>query len=232
MREIWSLGNRHRRTKTKVERSFTRKDLHSTMYAESSNEYWRQRRKSNPYRLKVLLSAGTMFFLLVLGISDRLVSNSQKRKKDEEIRILKEQTLIRPTATDRHFSVCNDNMRDSALRECSSVCANEYMTLPKPLMYQACIHGCTTSFVSAALIGCQNFGSEEDAVRKNSVDTYKACSRYQHSDPRPHVLSVCRKYHREGTKFGRNKAVTFLNSLLDAELLSQQNEFQAKHSEV
>ena len=53
-------------------------------------------------------------------------------------------------------------------------------------------------------------------------------------DPRPLVLSTCRKYHREGTrtKYGRNKAVAFLNSLLDAELLSQQNDFKSKHSEV
>ena len=201
------------------------------MYAESSNEYWRQRKKPNPFRLKILISTGTMFLLLVLGIS----ANSHKRKREEEIRILKVKSLIRPTATEKHFSACNSNMRDSALRECSSVCANEYMAIPKPLMHQACIHGCSTSFVSAAVVGCQDFGSEEEAMRKNSIEGQaysNACSRYQHSDPRPLVLSTCRKYHREGTKYGRNKAVTFLNSLLDAELLSQQNDFKSKHSEV
>ena len=76
---------------------------------------------------------------------------------------------------------------------------------------------------------------KEEAIKKNSIEgqAYNACSRYQHSDPRPLVLSTCRKYHREGTKYGRNKALTFLNSLfLDAELISQHNYFKSKHSEV
>ena len=157
---------------------------------------------------------------------------SKKRQKEEEIRVLKAKSLVRPTATETHFKVCANNMRDSVLRHCSSLCTNEYMATPRPLMHQACMHGCSASFISAAVIACQNFGEEEEALRKNSMEGYNVCSRYQHSDPRPHVFTTCQKYHREGIKYGRNKAVDFLNGLLDAELLSQQHEFRSKYGEV
>jgi len=185
------------------------------MYSDCSNQYWKKRSKPHlTFKAKVSLA---IFVTLVFFM---LISHSHRKRQYKEIQrqlLLKEQKkTIRPEPTKEHYQLCDANMRDNVKMECSKLCHDEIVSIPRPTMYDSCIHGCSRSIYSAAMIGCR-MGSIEEAFQEESREqAINSCSRYQFVEPQPFVLSTCRKYYREGTKAGRNLGYEFINRLVDA----------------
>ncbi len=182
------------------------------MYSNSSVQYWKKRSKPNHFKAKisVVIVLTMTFFVLVNHHS------SQRRKEEERRRTLLERKTNRPNPTEQQFQMCEANMRDNITIECSKLCQDELVSIPRPTMHESCIHGCSRSIYTAAVIGCR-MGSIEDAFQlENRHQAMNSCSRYQHVDPQPFVLSTCRKYYREGTKAGRNLGYNFINKIIDA----------------
>lgn len=189
------------------------------MYANCSEQYWKERKKSNLYRSQSVLIA-----VIILTVLVGVIVQTSHKKRDQEVqkRWLVDQSWIRPSATETHYIQCESNMRYSTQRECLGICSSELMSIPRPTIHQACSQGCTNSFLSAAVVGCRE-GPEDDAHKKALIRVHETCERYQNT---PRVLSTCRKYYREGTKKGRLKGNTFINNLLDDELANQRRNFE------
>lgn len=180
------------------------------MYSNTSQQYWRQRKKPDGKK-KTLIALGVLSLALV-GSTYIIRGTSRARAQRHELEMQRHRAA---EVTEGHRSQCEDHVK-AMHNECSSLCNEERKSIPRPTMYQSCLHGCLGAFHDAAVIGCRQ-GSEEDAFHKVSSDSFEHCSNYQNTLPRPEVLSTCRKYHREGTKAGHRLGLRYLHHLLDSE---------------
>lgn len=185
------------------------------MYSNCSTHYWNKRQK--PWYTKKTKLTYVLVFLVMsmLLINDNTQRRKRRRKEQQEqqLRSLHQQRPNKPT--DEQYKLCELNMRDSINSQCAKLCNGELNSIPRPLMYEACNHGCSRSIYSAAIVGCK-MGSIEDAYHnENREQAMNSCSRYQHVEPTPFVSSTCRKYYREGTKTGRNLGYGFINEMVE-----------------
>ncbi len=193
------------------------------MYSDCSSKYWKQRQKPNTLKLKIITSSillGTIF--LLIGHHSH-----QRHKERETKRILEERRRnTRPNATEVQYELCESNMRDRADIECMQLCKEEITSVPRPTMYQSCIHGCARSFLSGALGGCRAESMEIiDLERDEQANkALVSCSRYQRVEPQPYVFTTCRKYFREGELKGKKAGHGLINSLIDKEWERIRNE--------
>ncbi len=188
------------------------------MYSDCSHRYWKQRKRN--FSLQSRVSLVLIIFTVML-----LIGNAQRRKYLERHRLLLEkQRLVRPDPNEKQFEICELNMRGSIDLECQKLCNDELVSIPRPTMYKSCIHGCSRSIFSAAVIGCHMGSIEEAFQEENRVQGHNSCSRFQDVDPQPYVVSTCRKYYREGTKRGWNLGFDFINNLIDLEWEKIRNE--------
>ena len=190
------------------------------MYSDCSQRYWKQKKKPNLFKRKVtIVSIGIFTIVLLVGKVHR------KRKYQERLRVLlEERKMVRPSPTEGQFQICESNMRDSVDTECSKLCINELLSIPRPTMHKSCMHGCSRSFFSAAVIGCRMGSMEEAFQEDHHIQANNSCSRFRNVDPQPYVLSTCGKHYREGTKRGRNLGHEFINNLIDTEWTRIKNE--------
>ena len=192
------------------------------MYAGCSEQYWKERKRANPSKWR-----NTAIFTIILLSSIGIISQHKRQKvfNEKQKRLLKEKSLFRPIASDEDYLSCGSNVQSEVSSECSALCNNERKSIPRPTMYHACIHGCTSSFEPSILVGCQE-ASEEEVFRKVGSLSQAHCSRYLDSQPKPEVFSTCRKYHREGTKRGYRIGHKRINDLLDARWLMFKNQYE------
>ncbi len=196
------------------------------MYSDCSTKYWKQRgQKPNSLKVKIIyVSTFICAFILLIGWHGY---QNHKRHNEREIqRLLNEQRRnTRPNATEIQSKLCESNMRDRVDTECTQLCKNEILSVPRPTMYQSCVHGCSRSFFAAAIIGCR-MGTVDQALENGGLSSKAmiSCSRFQRVEPQPYVFSTCRKYFREGTIQGRNVGNELINSLIDSEWNRIRNE--------
>lgn len=193
------------------------------MYSGNSEEYWKRAKKRNQINNNQVV----LFILIAifLGFTVRVVIYPRKDSlNDHEIQRLLAENVPRPQASSFQYTLCETNIRDVLRTECDSMCTSEAQSLPRPMMYRSCHHGCSRAFYSAAIIGCKN-ESEIEAFSKMNQETNNACSRYMNIEPRPEVQSTCRKYYREGTKKGHKIGSNFINNLVDIDWNEKKNNY-------
>ena len=71
---------------------------------------------------------------------------------------LQQNTMISITQT--HFKKCSVTGKSNN-NDCAVICNSEQEHNPRPTMYQACLHGCSSAFFSASDIGCHDNSIEE-----------------------------------------------------------------------
>ena len=185
-----------------------------TMYSGSSSQYWKQKEKPHPLKLPRNILALGFIILSFAGIGLR--SNNARKRLEEQRRLMIAESMNRPLATEEHHTLCERNMRDALRLECDQMCSGEIMSIPRPIMYKSCHHGCSRSFYSAAVVGCRQ-GNEDEVFRKMNMESHKSCSIYVNTDPKPDAQSTCKKYYRAGTKRGRQAGIDFINNILELE---------------
>uniref|UniRef100_A0A6S9EW66 Uncharacterized protein n=1 Tax=Ditylum brightwellii TaxID=49249 RepID=A0A6S9EW66_9STRA len=194
------------------------------MYSNCSEQYWRERRKQKNNKKQIVAIASTSVFILLCLIIVLTSGKESKKGSDDQ-----QNTVIeRPNATDVHSKKC-EMQSNKDINGCSLICAEERKSIPRPIMYQACMHGCNSAYIEASLIGCQDQSEEEAFVAIGSFAN-QHCSKYHNIQPKPEVFSTCRKYHRESTKQGFDSGKKILSDILDAEwnILKDQKEKQVK----
>ena len=180
------------------------------MYSNTSAQYWQQRKKPSDGKKKVLFFCGVLG-LAFIGCTFLSSARRARAQKDEIERSRRRQLEI----TEGHQQHCEEHVKFMN-NECTSLCNGERKSIPRPTMYQSCLHGCLGAYHDAAVIGCRQ-GSEEDAFDEVNLNSAEHCSDYKNTLPRPEVLSTCRKYYREGTKIGRRSGLRYLHHLFDAD---------------
>jgi len=192
----------------------------SSMYAQCSEQYWKERKKTNTKINIRTLMTSILLFMGMYGIRIRRIRQIKRIQAEEEERIQYRkrqlETLIRPNPTEDHYRTCEIQISHSIKMECNNLCTHERKSIPRPVMHEACIQGCTSSITPSAISGCRQV-SEEDVYRKYGNQGYAQCSRFQNVDPRPDVYSTCRKYHREGLKKGRLVGYITMDEILNNE---------------
>lgn len=146
------------------------------------------------------------------------IERAEKRKRRLD-------NLTRPMPTEEHYRKCEAQVSQVLKMECNELCTHERKSIPRPVMHEACVHGCTSSITASSLSGCRQ-ASEEDVFRKYGNQAYAQCGRFQNIDPRPDVYSTCRKYHREGIKKGRGIGFSVMDAILDEEFLELRRRFE------
>ena len=186
------------------------------MYASCSENYWRERKKPDKIKKWKLIATFTLPCLFLFVFTVRLKTRNHAEKMSNISR-----SLVRPQPNEFHFERCKERIVLSQ-PDCSNLCNNERKSIPRPLMHQSCMHGCTSSFLASFAIGCEE-GDEAKAF--NSIGTlgYEDCSKYKNLEPQPIVFSTCRKYHRMGIKAGIEMGSKVLNDLLDEEWASSKS---------
>jgi len=200
------------------------------MYSQCSQQYWKERRKtSSKINVRtVITSLSILFsFMAILGIRIRHEQRIKAQEERIEQRKRKLENLTRPNPTEDHYRTCEIRTSHATKMECNDLCRNERKSIPRPVMHEACIHGCTSSITASALSGCRQ-ASEDDVYRKYGNQAYAQCSRFQNMDPRPDVYSTCRKYHREGIKRGRILGSTAMNEILNEEYTELRRRFEVE----
>lgn len=190
------------------------------MYSDCSTNYW-NKRKTSDSKWKVWIIFVVLILTLIL-----LVKNTHKNRQYgiKQRMIIEDRKNTRPSPTEEEYRLCETNMRDISPIECAKLCHNEVGSIPRPLMYETCIHGCSRSLYSAAVIGCREGSIEKAFQIENQQQAANSCSRFHQVEPQPYVISTCRKYYREGTKTGRNLGYDFINKLIDRKWSRIRNE--------
>uniref|UniRef100_A0A7S4MWD0 Uncharacterized protein n=1 Tax=Odontella aurita TaxID=265563 RepID=A0A7S4MWD0_9STRA len=192
-----------------------------SIYANSSEQYWRERKKKDGKRRILIVVA--LSFLLLCAVSLKVSSAKTRRAKQEDAESAKlarrKLLLIRPNATEAHVQQCEARIHENArggADECDSLCNNERNSLPRPTMHQACLHACQGSLSKAAEEGCRENGTEEGAFGR-AGSAYEKCFKFQNTLPKPEVFSTCRKYFREGVRRGYHMGRDYLDDILNTE---------------
>jgi hypothetical protein len=187
----------------------------SSIYADSSNVYWKNRQKKQNKWL-TCITAAVLAFIAIFGVVR--ITNKQNPKNLSQRRSL-EQT------NERHWIECE--ARVNSRQECTDICQPERNSIQRKTMHQSCIHGCQQAHVASTALGCRGktdgkgkhrkHVSEEDVFQDVGVLAHEHCSKFQSVDPKPDVFATCRKYHRAGTKQGWRSGVAAMNAVLDEE---------------
>lgn len=183
------------------------------MYAGCSEQYWKQQKKNHSKCLTKDIILLSIVISLLIGIALKS-THFQKGATAEHNNSIIAENVSPPAPTEEQYHQCELNMRDFVRDECDNMCRGELMSIPRPIMFRACQHGCTRSFYSAAMIGCQE-GTEDDAFRKTSAEAHFSCALYDNVDPIPNVQSTCKNYYRLGTKRGRQLGFEMIQNIVE-----------------
>lgn len=179
----------------------------TTMYAGCSEQYWKQQKKRHFQLTKQNLFL-SILIISFLGIAFK--SSFEKGGKHSSII----ENVLPAAPTEEQYQQCELNMRELLRAECDQLCKGELMSIPRPIMFRSCQHGCSRSFYAAAMVGCRE-GTEDDAFRKTSAEAHFSCSLYDNIDPKPNVQSTCKNYYRLGTKRGRQLGLEMIQNILE-----------------
>ena len=185
----------------------------SSIYADSSNVYWKNRERKRSKLLSCVMVA-----VAVVAISGILYKNKYKINELSQRRSL-EQT------NESHWIECE--ARVDSRKQCTDICQPERNSIQRKTMHQSCIHGCQQAHVASTAMGCRGktdgkgrnrkHVTEEDVFQDVGLLAHEHCSRYQSTDPKPDVFATCRKYHRAGTKEGYRAGIAALQAVLEEE---------------
>ena len=189
------------------------------MYDNCSEQYWKNKKKRRQ-RPGVILIASLGFLLLLVSavlVATRSRSTSAKGdSKVEDLLPLRQRKLV---ASEVHFKICAEHFKtiqNSAQNECLMICSEERTSVPRPTMYQACIHGCNNALFRSAEISC-NGGTQEKVFDEVELHSYRHCSRFEGLRPRIELVSTCRKYYDIASKQGFVSAKTKLEKILESD---------------
>jgi len=187
----------------------------SSIYAESSNVYWKNRQKKQSKWLTCITGA-VIALIAILGV----VRTQNKRNPNNLI-----QRRSLQQTNESHWIECEARVKSR--QECTDICQPERNSIQRKTMHQSCIHGCQQAHVASTALGCRGkvdgnsnhrkHVTEEDVFQDVGVLAHEHCSKYQSVDPKPDVFATCRKYHRAGTKQGWRSGVAAMNAVLDEE---------------
>ena len=178
-----------------------------SIYTDNSEKYWRERKKDVNYKRKHFKALFVICIIFVYII----INYEQKNKREKEIKSRTNETDIRKR--EDNYMQCELELRKKKQRECSDMCVNEIKSIPRPIMHHACLHGCHSSFLSGAIVGCRE-GTKEKAFREFGDQSYNFCSRHKNQEPRPDIFSTCRKYYRKGITEGYQIAKDEISSVI------------------
>lgn len=184
------------------------------MYSGNSEQYWKRSKKEKLLNKKI---AALIPISIILGVIGKCILYPASRDPtDVDIQRMLLENVPRPLATTEQHALCETNMRDALRIECDTMCLSEAQSIPRPIMYHSCHHGCSRAIYQAAIMGCKDLSVDETFSKMNQ-ESFNSCSRYMTTDPKPDVQSTCRKYYREGTKKGRQMGYEFISNLIDVE---------------
>lgn len=196
-----------------------------SIYADSSESYWKERQKK-PDKRSSLTNAGIVLFVLVALSSSALYV---KNRVNPTNGVLSQRRNLHEATSDQRKE-CES--RVNTRQECTSICLPERNSIQRKTMHQACLHGCQQAHAASTALGCRG-KTEKDKSKQKPVDlteeevfevvgvlAYSHCSKFQSVDPKPDVFATCRKYHRAGTKQGFRLGIEAINNVLDEEWAS------------
>ncbi len=173
-----------------------------SIYANSSESYWKERTKK-PDNSRFGIASVVLFLLVASAGSALYVIKSRSNPSNGAIT----QRRSLHEATQDQFKECET--RVNSRQECTIICLPERNSIQRKTMHQACLHGCQQAHAASTTLGCrgrtdgakkQAHLTEEDVFEVVGVLAYSHCSKFQSVDPKPDVFATCRKYHRAGTK--------------------------------
>jgi hypothetical protein len=187
-----------------------------TIYAKTSESYWKAQRKKHVKKLRVHLTI-TMIGIFTV-IAGAVIRRSRRSNATRPLapRRAPDQT------TEIDWKQCES--RVNSQEECATICLPERNSIQRKTMHQACLHGCQQAHVASTALSCRGAASsEEDVFREIGGLAHVHCSKFQGIDPKPDVFATCRKYHRAGTKHGYRMGLDAMMHILDEEFQNQGN---------
>jgi len=185
----------------------------SSIYADSSSVYWKNRQKRHNRLIKCIAIA-----VLALVACFGVVHTTNKNN------ILSQRRSLEQTH-EMHWIECE--ARVNSRQECTDICQSERNSIQRKTMHQSCIHGCQQAHVASTALGCRGktdgkgkhrkHVTEEDVFQDVGVLAHEHCSKFQSVDPKPDVFATCRKYHRAGTKQGYRSGMAAMTAVLEEE---------------
>ncbi len=197
--------------------SFQQRKSIMTMYDSCSEQYWKNRKKRRPQTAFLRISLLCLFAFVSLAALVVLKFRPVGEVTNETIvEALLPQAPRKLIATEVHMKRCSDHfkkVRNSAQNVCLIMCSDERTSIPRPTMYQACIHGCNNAFYRSAEISCHG-GTPEMVFEEVESQSYQHCSRFEGLRPKVELVALCRKYHENGSKQGFLAAKDMLEEIL------------------
>ncbi len=198
------------------------------MYDSCSEQYWKNRKKKRPP--KVFLRISLLCFIASVIVATLVVMklrpDRQITENEENLDMTRKSPEAPPrklVATEIHFKRCADyfqKIRNSAQNVCLMTCSEERTSIPRPTMYQACIHGCNSAYFPSAEISC-NRGTPEKIFDEVDSHSYQHCSRFEGLRPKVELVALCRKYHDNGSKQGYLAAKILLDEIVALDSTNQ-----------
>ena len=189
-----------------------------TIYANSSNSYWKERKKKNDKRLPLIVASLVIYIFVaaitVLHHRNRGSTTTTTTPSDGSIPLMQRRTLEQ--VTEIHWKQCESKV--DSRQACTTICQPERNSIQRKTMHQACLHGCQQAHVAATALSCRGkVTSEEKVFQEVGGLAYVHCAKFQATDPKPDTFATCRKYHRAGTKNGFRLGLDAINGVLDEE---------------
>jgi hypothetical protein len=201
-----------------------------TMYDSCSEQYWKNRKKRRPP--KAFLRISLLCFFAFVSVAALVVRKLRPVRQINENEANVDMTTTSPqaaprmlVATELHYKRCADHfqkIRNTAQNECLMTCNEERTSIPRPTMYQACIHGCNSAYFRSAEISCHG-GTTEKISDEVDSHSYQQCSRFEGLRPKVELVALCRKYHDNGSKQGYLAAKSLLDEIVALDSTSPGN---------
>lgn len=119
-----------------------------------------------------------------------------------------------------HSHYNHHNHNQIASRECTLICNTERMSIPRPTMHQACLHGCSKGFAKNVELGCYNKTlSENISASATSSEggghQHEYCYKYQNRIPKPELYSTCLNYYKKASRRGYQMGLEYLEEEIE-----------------
>jgi len=186
-----------------------------TIYANSSNSYWKQREKKHVRKLPLVIATLVIYVVVVVITVLHHRNRGSTEKGAPAARPLTQRRTLEQIS-DIHWKQCESTV--DSRKACTTICQPERNSIPRKTMHQACLHGCQQAHVAATALSCRGkVTTEEKVFQEIGGLAYVHCSKFQSTDPKPDTFATCRKYHRAGTKNGFRMGLDAINGVLDEE---------------
>ncbi|KAL3758330.1 hypothetical protein ACHAWU_004295 [Discostella pseudostelligera] len=186
-----------------------------TIYANSSNSYWKQREKKHVRKLPLVIATLVIYVVVVVITVLHHRNRGSTEKGAPAARPLTQRRTLEQIS-DIHWKQCESTV--DSRKACTTICQPERNSIQRKTMHQACLHGCQQAHVAATALSCRGkVTTEERVFQEIGGLAYVHCSKFQSTDPKPDTFATCRKYHRAGTKNGFRMGLDAINGVLDEE---------------